>query len=120
MTADPFSALGEFSDDRHGERAQQLRTLRLAPEDWGAFQTPGLRNVARTAPYMHAGQFATLREVLQFYSTLEGAVSAGHHGESSLQPRHFTEQEIDDLLAFLESLDEKPLPADLLRADPER
>src|SRR5262249_54341478 len=35
--------------------------------DLGAFRTPSLRNVARTAPYMHDGSFATLEDVIEFY-----------------------------------------------------
>src|SRR6185436_11329643 len=34
----------------------------------GMFKTPGLRNVARTAPYMHNGAFKTLEEVVEFYN----------------------------------------------------
>ncbi|HPR27982.1 MAG: c-type cytochrome [Chitinophagales bacterium] len=37
--------------------------------DYGKFKTPSLRNIALTAPYMHDGRFATLDEVLEFYST---------------------------------------------------
>ncbi|NIO58056.1 MAG: cytochrome-c peroxidase, partial [Acidobacteria bacterium] len=37
------------------------------PKDIGAFKTPPLRNVALTAPYMHDGSEATLREVIEFY-----------------------------------------------------
>ena len=36
--------------------------------DYGKFKTPSLRNIALTAPYMHDGRFATLEEVLDFYS----------------------------------------------------
>ncbi len=35
--------------------------------DLGKFKTPGLRNIAKTAPYMHDGRFRTLREVIDFY-----------------------------------------------------
>jgi cytochrome c peroxidase len=36
--------------------------------DYGKFKTPSLRNIELTAPYMHDGRFATLEEVLDFYS----------------------------------------------------
>ncbi|MCA9002517.1 MAG: c-type cytochrome, partial [Planctomycetes bacterium] len=39
------------------------------PGDRGRFKVPSLRNIAVTAPYMHDGRFATLQDVLQFYST---------------------------------------------------
>jgi len=67
-------------------------------------RTPSLRNVARTAPYMHQGQFKTLEEVVRFYSTLEGAQRTGHHQELTLTPAEFTPEEERDLIAFLRSL----------------
>jgi cytochrome c peroxidase len=38
-------------------------------EDWGAFRTAPLRELAYTAPYMHNGVFATLEDVVEFYNT---------------------------------------------------
>jgi len=115
---DPFNAHGTFSDQRDGARARELGQLVAGPETWATFRTPTLRNVARTAPYMHAGQFATLREVLQYYSTLEGSVPVGHHGETVLQPLKLGAAELDDLAAFLDSLTDPPLAEELLRAPP--
>jgi len=37
------------------------------PMDWGTFKTPTLRDIARTAPYMHDGSLNTLDEVVEFY-----------------------------------------------------
>lgn len=111
---DPFNAAGPHSDDRQGPRARELDMLARTSELWGQFRTPSLREVARTAPYMHQGQFATLRDVLHYYSTLEGTVPAGHHGEQVIKPLHFSEQEIEDLLAFLETLNGAALPEELL------
>ena len=104
LSRDPFNAAGMFSDDPRGPRAQEMTQLSSNAETWGQFRTPSLRNVARTAPYMHQGQFATLDDVLHYYSTLEGSVPAGHHGEQVIQPLHLTDVEIADLLAFLETL----------------
>jgi len=111
---DPFNAAGPHSDDPKGPRARELDTLARTSEQWGQFRTPSLREVARTAPYMHQGQFATLRDVLRYYSTLEGTVPAGHHGEQVIKPLHLGEREIDDLIAFLETLNGAELPAELL------
>lgn len=86
----------------------ELRYLNPQFEDFlGAFRTPTLRNVARTGPYMHAGQFATLAEVVGFYQTLPGRAQVGHR-ELTLQrlPRGV---QAEDLVAFLESLT-GPLP----------
>ena len=68
-------------------------------------RTPSLRNVARTAPYMHDGRFATLDAVVDFYNTLDGAVALDHHREAVLRPLGLTAEQKADLVAFLRSLD---------------
>ena len=65
-----------------------------------AFKVPSLRNVAGRAPYMHAGQFNTLSEVLDHYSRAPEA-PAGH---SELQPLRLSAQERRQIEAFLRSL----------------
>lgn len=100
----PFSAAGRYSDDPQSETARRTLRLRRSSETWGQMKTPSLRNIAQSAPYMHAGQFESLEAVVRFYSTLEGQVQAGHHRETILQPLNLTEREIRDLVAFLESL----------------
>lgn len=117
VRSDAFNAASVYSDDPKGDRARDLGQLVKTSEMWGEFRTPTLRNVARTAPYMHQGQFATLREVLHYYSTLEGTVPAGHHGEQVIKPLHLTDGEIDDLLAFLETLTGADVP-ETLRTPP--
>jgi cytochrome c peroxidase len=57
---------------------------------------------------MHQGQFATLQDVVRFYSTREGALPPGHHGERVLRPLGLAAGEIDDLVAFIESLAGSP------------
>ena len=67
----------------------------------GAFRTPTLRNVALTAPYMHDGVFATLRDVVAFYEGGGGNVP----GNSPLvQPFTLDARERDALVAYLEAL----------------
>jgi len=76
----------------------------------GAFKVPTLRNIARTAPYMHSGNFATLREATKFYSEGRGhAVPAGvdmllhwHIAEPDL-----SEDEIDHLVDFMHTLSDE-------------
>jgi cytochrome c peroxidase len=116
VKADALNAAGEFSDAREGERALQLRTLVQSPQNFGEWRTPSLRNVALSPPYMHQGQFASLRDVLHFYSTLEGATQVGHHQEQVLKPLQLEPQEIEDLVAFLESLTGDPPPRAWLEA----
>ncbi len=115
LAADRFRADSAFSDAPRGLRAQELAFLAATDDDWGRFKTPSLRNVTRTAPYMHTGQFGSLHEVLRFYSTLEGAAPRGHHGETVLKPLHLTEDELKALEAFLQTLEGSLPPDELLR-----
>ena len=72
--------------------------------------------MAATAPYMHNGAFASLRDVLRHYSELpEDRLHAD--GERLLRALRLTDAEIDDLVAFLQSLSAAEPPA-LPRADP--
>ncbi len=70
-------------------------------EDRGRFKTPTLRDVASSAPYMHDGSIATLREVVQFYNRGGGK---NPHLDPLLEPLHLNDQEVDMLVAFLNSL----------------
>lgn len=67
----------------------------------GRFLTPSLRNVARTAPYMHDGSLATLKDVVEFLDR-GGNPSPGR--DPRMVPLGLTAQEKADLVAFLESL----------------
>ncbi len=70
--------------------------------DRGAFKTPSLRNVALTAPYMHDGSLASLKDVIDFYV---GGGNSNPHRDKQIRALDFlTRQERDDLVAFLESL----------------
>lgn len=104
LLSDPFNAAGRFSDAPAGERAKNVMHIVNQPEFWGRYRTPSLRNVALTGPYMHQGQFATLREVLVYYSTFAGASLLDLHHETVLRPLNLGDDEIDDLVAFLETL----------------
>jgi len=115
LLADPFNGAGPHSDDPAAGRAK-LDFLGTRTDLIGQFKTPSLRNVAVTAPYMHAGQFATLRDVLQHYSSFKNAFDhTPGHFERMLEPLNLTEGETDDLLAFLESLTDVDLDPTLLR-----
>lgn len=71
------------------------------PEDIGAFKTPTLREIARTAPYMHDGRFKTLEEVVKFYN--QGGIKNPHQ-DNTIIPLELTEQEQQDVVALLKSL----------------
>ncbi len=73
--------------------------------DLGKFKTPGLRNVALTAPYMHDGRFETLEEVIDFYSNPYDFVANPINIDPlMINPMNFTKEEKTDLLNFLHSL----------------
>lgn len=67
----------------------------------GAFKTPTLRELARTAPYMHNGSYATLREVVEHYDRGGDVLEAI---SPEMRPLNLTEAEIADILAFLDTL----------------
>lgn len=71
------------------------------PYDRWKFRTPGLRNVALTAPYMHDGHFGTLREVVEFYN--RGGIP-NELLSPLIRPLNLSEQEIDQLVSFLLAL----------------
>lgn len=69
--------------------------------DKGAFRTPSLRNVAKTAPYMHDGSKKTLKEVVDFYV---GGGNSNPQLDSEIKELHLSAQDKADLVAFLEAL----------------
>ncbi|WP_411726206.1 cytochrome c peroxidase [Methyloglobulus sp.] len=71
------------------------------PQDRWRYKTPSLRNVKLTAPYMHNGSIATLREVIEFYN--RGGI-ANENLDPLIKPLYLSSAEIDDLTAFLEAL----------------
>ena len=72
------------------------------PEETGAFKTPTLRDVAKSAPYFHDGSIATLEEAVDFM--LGGGRPNPHLDTKNLQKRTLSKEQRDDLLAFLRSL----------------
>lgn len=116
LLANPFNAAGIYADKRDQDALAKLEYLALRPDFTHQFKTPTLRNVALTAPYMHNGRFKTLADVVHFYSTLEGAMPAGHHRqEQILKPLHLSDRQIRDLVAFLESLTDDRIDPSLTR-----
>lgn len=67
--------------------------------DRGAFRTPGLRNVALHAPYMHNGRFATLEDVVEFYN--RGGDFNAPNKDPLMVPLNLTAAEKSNLVAFL-------------------
>jgi len=103
---DPGVLRPEF---RHGDNRQ------------GIFRAPSLRNIARTAPYMHDGRFATLREVIDHYDhgikyseNLDGFLQQG----TSAVQMNLPEEAKDALVAFLNTLTDEEMLNDPKFSDP--
>lgn len=97
---DGFNCLSRYSD-ASPEVCTALKELDT--EAFGlerAFKVPSLRNVAERAPYMHAGQFGTLREVLEHYNRAPEAPA----GLTELRPLGLFDAELGQLEAFLGTL----------------
>jgi len=76
-------------------------------DDLGSFKTSTLRNIAVTAPYMHDGSIATLRDAVVHYNN-GGVTNEGDPVNDFLsggiRPLNLEDDQIDDLVAFLEAL----------------
>ena len=70
----------------------------------GKFRTPSLRYTKYTAPYMHNGMLGTLRDVVEFYNNGGGRNEFAATKSPSIRPLGLTDAEMNDLVAFLESL----------------
>jgi cytochrome c peroxidase len=115
-TSYPFFNNGLYNVDGEGgypPHDQGLFDLTSNEADRGRFRPPALRNVALTAPYMHDGSIPTLRDVVLHYAAGGRVIETGPFaGDGRVSPlksglvRGFaaTEEEIDDVVAFLESL----------------
>jgi cytochrome c peroxidase len=100
VKSDEFNCRSRWSDASPADCAE-LEFLAPASHSLErAFKVPSLRNVAERAPYMHAGQFATLAEVLEHYNRAPAA-PAGH---TELKPLGLSGTELRQLEAFLRTL----------------
>ena len=110
FTSDRFRNIGLFNGSALSDRGRGEVTGN--PADDGQFKVPSLRNVAVTAPYMHNGMFATLREVLDYYNDPDRIVPDAH-GRDATMPGSLglATQDLEDLEAFLVALtDERYAP----------
>lgn len=83
-------------------------------KDLGAFKIPGLRNIAKTAPYMHNGMHKTLREVIDYYDDPDKFIPNSINRDTLLsKPLRLTESEKKDLENFMLSLTDDRFTAGL-------
>ena len=103
MRINRFNLLGKYNDGKVSDNGLASQQVRLTHRNWGEFKVPGLRDVSRTAPYMHNGSIQTLEAVIDHYSEInEDRLHAD--GERILRPLNLSDRQKDDLLAFLRSL----------------
>ena len=91
---------------RNADRDLGLYYTTKQEEDKGKFRTPPLREVGQTEPYMHNGVFTTLSEVVEFYNDGGGE---DPNKDAVLRPLGLEPEEMEDLVAFLESLTGDPI-----------
>jgi cytochrome c peroxidase len=113
LATNEFSCLSEYSDAKTAE----CNTLNASTDVYdtssevknmnGAFKTPSLRGSSLHAPFMHAGQFRNLQQVLDHYSNAPGSPT----GQSEVKALNLSSLEKQQLIAFLKSL-EAPINAD--------
>ena len=99
-----------------GEKDPGLEAHTLSAAELGQFRAPSLRNVALTAPYMHNGSIATLREVIEFYNKRD--LEPERWGKTDypetvnredLGDLGLSEQQVDDLVALMEAFTDRIL-----------
>jgi cytochrome c peroxidase len=113
VLGDEFNCRSRWSDATAKQCAELDFLVTDAHELERAYKVPSLRNVAERAPYMHAGQLATLDDVLAHYNRAPAA-PAGH---TELKPLALDARELRQLAAFLRTLSGGTnAPAELLRA----
>ncbi|HUQ93188.1 MAG TPA: cytochrome c peroxidase [Bryobacteraceae bacterium] len=99
FTSNAYHNIGVGMDKPDPDLGRFLVTKNDA--DWGAFKTPTLRDIARTAPYMHDGSLKTLEEVVDFYD--KGGIKNKNLDEK-MKELKLTAEDKKALVAFLKAL----------------
>ena len=100
VEADPFNCLGAFRDGDAGACGELRFMVKDGPQLVRAYKTPSLRGAATRPPYMHAGQFSSLDEVVAHYAKAAPSVE----GTSEIHPLELSDRERAALVAFLKTL----------------
>jgi cytochrome c peroxidase len=114
LKSNGFNSAGSFSDNKEIGMARLSWLREPVDGDKGKFRTQTLRNLAQSAPYMHTGMFPSVRSTIVYYNA--GGSAGGFAGtkDPRMRPLLLSEQEIDDLVVFLEALNGEPIPMALL------
>jgi cytochrome c peroxidase len=106
FTNDEFKNIGLYNGKELNDAG--LFSLTNKETDRGKFKTPGLRNIAVTAPYMHNGMFKTLEEVVEYYNNPQKFISNPINIDDVLKiPLGLTDKEKKDIVAFLKTLTDR-------------
>lgn len=112
---DEFNGMSPYSDaSPDDEFNNKLKFLVQKAHNLGEFKTPSLRSVATSAPYMHDGRFATLKDVINHYNKFPDPPAFSPR-EEILIKLELTDKEVEDLVAFLQALTGKALPDTLMK-----
>ncbi|MFK7827968.1 MAG: cytochrome-c peroxidase [Oligoflexales bacterium] len=113
LAKDEFSCLSRFSSIPKKDCLEMNFLKTDGQELVGAFKTPSLRNVAKTGPYMHSGQFMTLIDVVKHYNNPKPPYYNRKQHPSrphfDILPLNLTGREQNSLVSFLETLT-SPIP----------
>lgn len=105
---DEFFNIGLYNGEEYNDRGRFDITKDSL--DLGRFRSPILRNVELTAPYMHDGSMATLEEVLEYYNNPDDFINNSIHRDTLMnKPLGLSQQELDDLKAFMLALTDDSL-----------
>jgi cytochrome c peroxidase len=106
FTNDEFKNIGLYNGGTLNDSG--LFNITKKESDLGKFKTPGLRNIAVTAPYMHNGMFNTLEAVMEYYNNPQEMVTGSINMDDALKkPLGLIRQEKKDIIAFLKTLTDK-------------
>ncbi|MEM8674361.1 MAG: MbnH family di-heme enzyme [Cyanobacteria bacterium P01_G01_bin.67] len=130
FTETAFHNTGLYNIDGKGSYPPQnigIKEITQEAKDMGRFKAPSLRNIALTFPYMHDGSVNTLRDAIAHYQAGGRTISEGEYaGVGSANPYksgfikgfEANESEIDDLVAFLQSLTDEEFITNPSYSDP--
>lgn len=117
-TAEQFHNTGLYNiEGSYPETDLGLYEVTFDPQDNGKFKTPSLRNIVQSAPYMHDGSMATLRQVMAHYRQGGSQNLQQQPGDGRLHPNkselvqgfEISEQEVNQVISFLDSLSDPVL-----------
>lgn len=104
FTANAYANLGIGTDKPEPDTGRFAVTK--DPGDWAKFKTPTLRDISKTAPYMHDGSLKTLEEVVDFY---DKGGTLNKNLDEKIKKLNLTAEQKKDLMEFLKALDGAPI-----------